>query len=218
MSFLRLYCIRHGQTENYQAYAFNGWTDVQLTEEGRRQLDQAVAALKGVPFTAVYSSDLSRAAYGGLALARQLNLSLQASAAFREIHFGEVEGLPWETIQERYPDLAGGIIHPKAEVTFPGGESTAGFQERIRAALNDLIAKNPAGQVALVSHAGVGRAVLADLLNLGNAAMWALEQDHASLNVLDVLPGRAARVKAVNVYLGPEGYRAPGPGYDRLFS
>jgi alpha-ribazole phosphatase/probable phosphoglycerate mutase len=216
MNFLRLYFIRHGQTENYQNYPFNGWTNVMLTDEGRRQLDQAVEALIGTEIQAVYSSDLSRAAYGGLALARQFGLTLTATGTFREIHFGDCEGLMWSTIQEKYPDVAEKIIHPDKEVSFPGGESTETFRKRISKALGQLIKDHPAGQVALVAHAGVGRAILATLLDLSLASMWSIHQDFACLNVVDIYPEGGCQVRLINGYLGPEGYYQAGPGFDRI--
>ncbi|MDR1609066.1 MAG: histidine phosphatase family protein [Deltaproteobacteria bacterium] len=216
MSFTRLLFIRHGQTENYQSYPFNGWTDVQLTDEGRRQLDQTVEALKGLPIQAVYSSDLSRAAYGGLLLARSLNLSLKARANFREIHFGECEGLTWETIQERYPALAESIRNPNQEMAFPGGESPSQFRARVAEALSEIIKENPEGQVALVAHAGVNRAILATLLNLSLGAMWSITQDFACLNVVDLYSAGSCQVRLVNAYAGPEGYFQQGPGFERI--
>jgi broad specificity phosphatase PhoE len=74
MPFLRLFFLRHGQTVAHGKLAFNGWTDVDLTDEGRRQLDEAALALRGLGIDAVYSSDLKRAVYGGTALAGELGL------------------------------------------------------------------------------------------------------------------------------------------------
>jgi broad specificity phosphatase PhoE len=216
MSFLRLLFIRHGQTENFQTYPFNGWTDVQLTDEGRRQLDQTVLAIQGIPLDAIYSSDLSRAAYGGLALARAQDLSLTALSAFREIHFGDCEGMTWPTIQERYPILAEAISHPGQDVVFPGGESASQFRRRVAEALELLIRDHPTGQVALVAHAGVNRAILANLLDLNLAAMWSITQDFACLNVVDIYPNGGRQVRLINGYAGPEGYFQSGPGFERI--
>jgi broad specificity phosphatase PhoE len=217
MGFLRLYCVRHGQTEGYGEYPFNGWTDVQLTEEGRRQLDQAVEALRGISISAVYSSDLSRAAYGGLALARALNLTLRPNFSFREINFGECEGLVWRDLAERFPNLAEEIVHPGADVEFPGGESASQFRLRVVAGLYDLLKTHPEGQVALIAHAGVNRAILAEALGLNLSAMWSIAQDFACLNVIDFYQEGGRQVRLVNAYPGPEGYGlGEGPGFERI--
>jgi alpha-ribazole phosphatase/probable phosphoglycerate mutase len=217
MSFLRLYFLRHGQTVDYQKYLFNGWRDVDLTDQGREQLDQAVLALKGQPIEAVYSSDLKRALYGGTALAKQLGLELIVEPSFREVSFGQCEGLNFQEIRAKFPDLASDILRPDGgEFAFPGGEGAADFRIRIKKALEKLRQTHPQGSVALVCHAGVCRAILAEALELSNTRMWAIDQDFACLNVIDFFSAGGLRIRLVNGFLGPTGYAQPGPGYDRL--
>ncbi|MDR2442727.1 MAG: histidine phosphatase family protein [Deltaproteobacteria bacterium] len=217
MEFLRLFCIRHGQTVTNQGYVFNGWTDVELSEEGKRQLNEAVAALKGLTFDAIYSSDLIRAVYGGKALAAQAGLNLIEEKQFRELHFGDCEGLPFAKIQELYPALAEELIAPEGkDFKFPNGETAGFFRQRVGEALKALRERHPSGMVALFSHAGVGRAILAALLGLSDPQMWSFEQDHGCLNLLDIYPNGAVRVRVVNGYLGPNGYHQKGPGFERL--
>jgi broad specificity phosphatase PhoE len=212
-----LYILRHGQTKNYRKKPFNGWTDVPLTAEGKRQLDVAVAALKGVPFTAVYASDLSRARYGGEALAKQTSLPLRTSAAWREMNFGSCEGLSFTEIQAKYPSLAAQILNPASDdLAFPEGESDRQFKERIAKALADLCDIHPWGIVALVCHSGVGRAILAELLGLTTRGRWSLAMSHAGLHVVDIYPDGNYVARVINAYLGPEGYYQRGPGWTYL--
>ncbi|MDR2367703.1 MAG: histidine phosphatase family protein [Deltaproteobacteria bacterium] len=217
MPFLRLYLLRHGQTASYDAITFNGWLDVDLSDLGRRQLDQTVSALKGQRIDAVYSSDLRRAVYGGSALARELGLTLRVEPKFKEINFGLCEGLTYEEMKVKYADVAGRLVRPDGgDFQFPGGEGAEGFRARIREALTALKKSHPEGCVALYCHAGVCRAILAEALGLDNTQMWGLSQDHACLNVIDFFPTGGAMVRLVNGDLGPTGYNRPGPGYDRL--
>lgn len=219
MRYLRLFCIRHGETTAAAANGsvFNGWTDVDLSDKGRRQLNEAADALQGIKFDAIWSSDLKRAAYGALALADRTGIAPVFTEEFRELNFGDCEGLPFDEINDRYPDLADALVAPKgSDFRFPNGESSGVFRKRIKKALENLTSRHPTGRVALFSHAGVGRALLADVLELGFHQMWALQQDHASLNVIDIFPNGGLRVILVNGYLGPSGYFGSGPGYDRL--
>ncbi|MDR2455001.1 MAG: histidine phosphatase family protein [Deltaproteobacteria bacterium] len=217
MSYLRLFCIRHGQTTAASGSIFNGWTDVDLSETGRRQLDQAASALKGLRFDAVWSSDLRRAVYGAKALAAQIGVELVITEEFRELNFGICEGLPFDEIAKRHPELAERLSAPMgSDFVFPGGESASSFRDRIRGALANLIERHPQGRVALFSHAGVGRAILANILEMDYGQMWSLQQDHASLNVIDFFPNGGLRIMLVNGYLGPEGYYQSGPGFERL--
>ncbi|MDR1297301.1 MAG: histidine phosphatase family protein [Deltaproteobacteria bacterium] len=217
MKYLRLLMLRHGQTVESLNYTFNGWTDVELAPEGRAQLDEAAAALRGLRLDAVYSSDLKRAVYGGEALARDRGLKLTVEPRFREVNFGLCEGLRFPEIKTRWPELAEDILRPEGgNFLFPEGEGAAVFRKRINDALTELVSRHPGGAVALVSHAGVGRAVLADVLHLSNALMWSLTQDFACLNVVDFQEDGGVRVKLINGFLGPKGYHQEGPGFDRL--
>jgi broad specificity phosphatase PhoE len=217
MSYLRLYCVRHGQTVESPRYTFNGWTDVELSDEGRRQLDEAALALGGLRVDAVYSSDLRRAVYGARALAARLGQEPRVEPGFREVNFGLCEGLVFREIRERFPELAVDILSPDGgEFLFPGGEGAQMFRERIRGALAGLRERHPQGCVALFCHAGVGRALLAEALNLTNTQMWCIDQDFACLNVIDYFENGGLRIKLVNGFLGPDGYFQAGPGLDRL--
>ena len=216
MSYLRLFCVRHGQTMA-SGVIFNGWQDVDLSELGRQQIDEAVDVLKDFHFDAVWASDLRRAAYGAKALAAKAGLEPVITSEFRELNFGICEGLPFSDIAKNHPELAEALAAPMGtDFVFPGGESAGGFRERIKGALGKLREKHPTGNVALFSHAGVGRAILANLLGLGYPEMWALQQDHAALNVIDLFPEGGLRVLLVNGYLGPGGYHSPGMGFERL--
>jgi alpha-ribazole phosphatase len=217
MEHLRLYLLRHGETTDSHRHLFNGWRDVDLTDLGRSQLDQAAEALKGIPFDAVYSSDLSRARYGGLAVAKAAGLALEEIPDFREMSFGKCEGLDFHELKERYPELADNIMCPqKGRVVFPEGETDVGFFDRICKATAELVDKHPTGRVILVSHAGVGRAVLADYLGLNTSSMWAIHQDFAGLHVLDVYPNGTYVIRALNACLFPDGYLQGRPGWELL--
>jgi broad specificity phosphatase PhoE len=217
LEHLRLYLLRHGETQDYEKHLFNGWRDAPLTERGKRQLDRAAEVLQGIPFDAVYSSDLQRARYGGERIARAGGVPLGVTADFREMSFGDCEGLTFSELQDKFPALAEGIMSPQSgRVSFPGGETDLGFFARICRASAELVERHPRGRVLLVSHAGVGRAVLADYLGLSTSSMWALHQDFAGLHVLDIYQNGTYVIRVLNAYLGPEGYAPGSPGYLNL--
>ena len=62
MDTVRVYIIRHGETEENRKKIIQGQLDTRLNSEGERQADLAAKALKDVPFDICYSSDLQRAA------------------------------------------------------------------------------------------------------------------------------------------------------------
>ena len=58
---MKLYMVRHGQSETNLARKFTGWAQVNLTEKGVEDAKRAGEFLKGRPFDRIYSSDLIRA-------------------------------------------------------------------------------------------------------------------------------------------------------------
>jgi broad specificity phosphatase PhoE len=184
---------------------------------GKKQLDAAVAALSGIGFSAIYSSDLSRAKYGAEALASATGAPLTISSEWREMNFGECEGHSYGEIKEKFPSLAKRIMYPDGDVIqFPDGESDRSFVARIAKALAWLSEKHTEGAVCLVSHSGVGRAVLAEFMRLPAKNLWSIEQNFAHLHVVDVYPDGNYVIKLINGYLGPEGYHTEGPGVDTI--
>ncbi|MCL2029068.1 MAG: histidine phosphatase family protein [Deltaproteobacteria bacterium] len=217
---LRLFFMRHGQTENFANPPFNGWRDAPMTAEGRRQLDQLAQALSAVPFKAVYSSDLSRAVYGGRRLAEKQGLDLIADPRWREMSFGRWEGLTYDEIAAEDRPLIRRLFSPEGtDLSFPGGgESSAGFRRRVAEALEALRGAHPeGGRVALMAHGGVCKMLWSLILKTPPESAWGLiQQDFAAVNVADLYPGGRAIAHLVNGYVGPEGYSQPGTGRDRL--
>jgi len=136
--------VRHGETLWNREGRLLGWTDLPLTSLGREQ----ARALKGLlPPLPAHSSDLRRA----LETAALAGFTPEPTRALREIHFGALEGAPWESLDP---------LHKEALLRFqgfhpPGGETLEAFQERVFRFLETLRA--PA---LLFTHGGVVRAVL----------------------------------------------------------
>lgn len=207
---LRLFFLRHGQTETSGGLPpFNGWRDAPLTELGRRQLDQAGEALAHIPFDAVYSSDLSRAVYGGRRVAEKAGVDLRINPQWREISFGRWEGLTYKEIYAESPELVTKIFSPEGyDTPFPGGESLAAFFQRVSQAVDDLKAAHPAGgRVALVAHGGVCKALWGRFLQCSLSTAWAVWQDFAAINVADIYPEGRVITRLVNGFAGGEGFQ-----------
>ena len=58
---MKLYVVRHGESESNRDKRFSGWSQVHLTEQGRRDAQRAGEMLAGLHFDRVYASDLQRA-------------------------------------------------------------------------------------------------------------------------------------------------------------
>ncbi|MDR0469551.1 MAG: histidine phosphatase family protein, partial [Peptococcaceae bacterium] len=100
----KIYIMRHGETDWNKARRFQGQTDIPLNEEGKRQAAALAAALKDVlPFDRIVTSDLVRAMETARIMSEGFQTPIQVDAGFREMDFGQWEGLGIKEIRARWP-------------------------------------------------------------------------------------------------------------------
>src|SRR5215813_2122048 len=90
---LRVLLLRHAETAWNRERRYQGWTDTPLSAAGLQQAEAAARELKEHPFVAVYSSPLQRAQETAVPIASVHGLEVVTDPAFKELGFGEWEGL-----------------------------------------------------------------------------------------------------------------------------
>ena len=156
-------------------------------EPGRlRAAAELADALRLVAFHARYTSPLERALVTARALAGGRSLVPTVVDDLREIERGEVEGLAFEELP---PELQESLLRTPAHVTFPGGESFADVRARATEAAAGILWRHPEDVVAVVTHAGPIRALLAAWLGIDGDAAFRLDQRYAAVNVVDWTDG-----------------------------
>ncbi len=129
-------------------------------------------------------SPLLRAVQTARPLAEDLDLPSLEDQRWVEIDMGELAGLTWGEVAERFPGFTRQRRVCPAEAVRPGGESDRQLQDRALGAFFDL-ARERAGEVtAVVSHGGTIKSVLAGVLSVPLAEKWRLTVDNGSLSVL----------------------------------
>jgi alpha-ribazole phosphatase len=184
----RLYLVRHGQVADGHAHRYHGNNDIGLSPEGERQLTQLARQLQGVPFAAVYASNLRRSRDGAVRLCQERELEPQVIPEFREIHFGVWEGLTFSEIAERHSEELASRFQDLANFRIPGGESLVDVGDRVLPRLKEVVAAHPGQSLALVAHAGVNRVILCDALSLPLQHLFRLDQNYGCLNIIDYFP------------------------------
>jgi len=149
---MKLYFIRHGQSETNLSKCWTGWLDAKLTENGRNDARIAGRFLDGVPFDKVFSSDLSRAkTTAELALP---GYDIETTPLLREISAGSIEGTPVESIDRS--------LVTDGFACF-GGETREELSERVRKFLSTVEGLG-CKTVAAFTHGGFIMAVLDEVL------------------------------------------------------
>src|SRR5690242_19637486 len=85
---VRLVLWRHGQTEWNMQGRFQGQTDIPLDEIGQQQAERAARLLAALQPSAIFSSDLIRAAATAAPLARLTGLTVTLDKDLRERYGG----------------------------------------------------------------------------------------------------------------------------------
>jgi broad specificity phosphatase PhoE len=158
---VQLVCVRHGRTAWNAARRFQGQTDIPLDAEGLAQAQALGVHLRPESFDYAVASDLTRARTTAEAILAGRDLRLELDDRLREMHFGVWEGMTWEQIVARWPELSSRYESSPRHYTPEGGEAWDDLCARVAGVLRrigDRVA--PDARVLIVSHAGVMHAML----------------------------------------------------------
>jgi len=181
----RIWLVRHGQTPWNEQQRFCGATDIPLSTIGRRQARRLASQLQSKSITTIYSSDLTRAKETATIIARERRIEIITSPAWREIAFGAWEGLSYDEIATAFPEQLGFFTDPERSAP-PEGETLDAVLRRVYPALISIVRQGHSGEIVVVSHGGVLRALLCSLLEMPLRNQWQLHIDTGSLSAIDV--------------------------------
>ena len=102
---MKIYLVRHGQTDwNYQK-KIQGQQDVDINEQGIRQAEKLAEILKNVPFEYAVCSPLTRAHHTAEILLKYHSVPLSYDERLKEIYLGKWEGKTHKEVmtQEKNP-------------------------------------------------------------------------------------------------------------------
>ncbi len=193
----RVWLIRHGEPAEESRNRCYGSLDIGLSEKGRRQMEQVTRHLKAEPASAIYTSPSSRARESASILTSTQSCSLETIADFREMDFGDFEGLTYDEIAARYPDLYRQWMETPTEIRFPNGENFKEMRTRVLRAFETILNQREGETVMIVSHGGVNRILIAWALQMPGPSIFRLAQDYAAMNLISFI-GQTPCVQFLN--------------------
>ncbi|MBM3224037.1 MAG: histidine phosphatase family protein [Candidatus Tectomicrobia bacterium] len=150
-----IYVVRHGATDWNHSGRIQGHMDVPLNETGRAQARLASRRLAAVGATALYSSDLARAAETAQIIGHSTGLQVTQRPGLREIHFGVWQGLSSPEIRERDPEVYAARRANPYDVAPAGAETWRNFYARALQTVEEILAQTDAERLIMVTHSGV---------------------------------------------------------------
>jgi len=156
---VELWLIRHGETEWSLDGRHTSWTEIPLTEHGRKRAEELRDYLKDVKFAAVMVSPRQRAqetcriaGFGDVAV---------VDDGLQEWNYGESEGKTTAEMRKKYG--AGWSVW-NSEIV--GGESVEQVGERADGVIARAMKASEGGKVALFAHAHILRILAARWIGL----------------------------------------------------
>ncbi len=182
---LRIWLVRHAQSEWNAEGRLQGRADPPLTALGREQAARVAARLAEVELVALYSSPQRRALETAQAVAEAVRLEPELDTRLQEFDMGEATGCLWDSLMERWPHLEE-VARRGERVSrhIPGAEDGAAFHARVWDVMSEVQARHSEGEVAVVAHGGVFSEYLATLLHVQAGYYPGLRFGNASLTLV----------------------------------
>ena|GEM_PF-155522 len=157
LSDMKLFVVRHGETDWNVKELACGVSESTLTEKGRLQAQDLANRLgkdkEKNNITMIYVSPLKRARDTAAYIEQALGLTALPEPRLHEIDFGDFEGKPWNN-----PDFL--YIHKNPFLKFPGGESFAQVAHRAYSIIEDIKHTHKGdGNILFVCHGVFAAAV-----------------------------------------------------------
>jgi len=179
----RVYLIRHARPAGDGVPRYLGRTDPALSAEGREEARLLGLWFQGLKAGGVYCSPLRRC----VETARYLSPDPVPVPGLEEIDMGTWEGRPRAEIRALYPADYEARGRDFAHFAPPGGESFAQAARRARAALKGIL-EGSGGDVAVVAHAGVNRALLCAAAGRPLQDLMTFPQRYCGVSTLRLTP------------------------------
>lgn len=185
---MKIYLIRHGQTDWNIQGKIQGSHDILLNEMGRRQAEKLAEGMDLRPVTRIFSSTLKRAMETAERINRRQGVEIYPMPQLIEVEFGKWEGMTWEEIKEAYPKEYECWSFRPDEVTPPGGESHDEIMNRCVLTIKEILKRtNGREDVAVVSH-GATIAYLISYMMQGNPEEAGIIVENASITTVNYNP------------------------------
>lgn len=182
---MRLWLVRHGETEANVAGLYSGHAPTPLTERGIAQAQTLGTLLRNLPVDNVLCSELERARHTTQLILGDREVPVRNMPELNEMFFGD-----WEMRHHR--DLAREDAENYAvwcndwqNATPTNGEGFQAFSQRVERFIAQLADYKTCQNLLVVSHQGVLSVLIARLLSMPAAAMWHFRVEQGCWSAID---------------------------------
>ena len=189
---MKIYLMRHGETDYNKKGLIQGSLDIPLNEYGIRlaELTRDGFRKEGLKFDKAYCSPLIRARQTADILLEGQDTLISYDDRICEMNFGEGEGILLKdiSIKPEYENIDYLFHDPEKYVATEVGESYEALFQRVKDFLEQEIypKENSYKNVLVCCHGGIIRAFLAFLKKLELSQFWNNHQPNCSVNIIEI--------------------------------
>lgn len=184
-----IYLVRHGAIDNGPPKRFIGQTDLPLTRKGQDQASQLAVFFSSINFKTVITSCLQRTIQTAEIITGLPSSTFENVAELNEIYLGEWENCPIEKIKATQPEFFIQRGRDFAGFRPPGGESFQDLADRCWPRFHSLL-QQAHFPTLIVSHAGVNRVLLAQILGIPLQKIFTIKQPYCMVNAIKPVNGK----------------------------
>ena len=147
---------------------------------------KAIGALPELNASRIISSPLRRCLDFAQELGDQQQITVTVAPTFGEIHFGDWEGALTDEIFKQSPKAVEAFWSDPLQNPPPNGETMEQFKERVIEGWETLISDRKGKHSLVITHGGVIRMILANLLQMPMRPLSYLSVPHACMSRISI--------------------------------
>ncbi|MEQ1486874.1 MAG: alpha-ribazole phosphatase [Methylotenera sp.] len=196
---MKITLVRHTSL-NVAPHICYGQSDVAVSTNFDVERLQLQSKLASYAFDAIYTSPLQRCHLLAQALCSDASLGfsdsdIQSDARLKELHFGDWEMQPWDAIPRDVFDI---WANDYAHLAPPNGETFSQLHARAKGFVADVSSHSQGKHILVITHGGLIRALIAEVLQMPLKRLFRISIDHASITQLE-FKGEVPKVLFMNL-------------------
>lgn len=185
---MKIYLVRHGQTDWNRQRWIQGQQDVDINEQGILQAEKLAETLREVPLEIAFCSPLLRTRHTAEILLKYHDIPLKYDGRLKEIYLGKWEGKPYvEVMAEETNPVCQYFRHPENYRPQEDMESLEQLYQRGEEFVSEALfpLEHRYETVLVVAHGGLIRAILTPLMGYSVRDYWKLPLDNCATMILE---------------------------------
>ena len=200
---MKIYFMRHGETDWNKERKLQGQVDIPLNNYGIYLAEETARALSHISFDKIFSSPLCRAYETASIMAKGRNLDIITDTRLLELSFGEGEGLSLSYIHSHPESELYNFIHnPSLYIPTKGGETLENLFNRCGLFLEECIfpLEGSCENILVVGHGALIRGMIYHMNRRSISDFWSVTHKNCSVTISQYSNHKFQLLEEANIY------------------